>query len=396
MSSLNALLAVPLVDPTRQSYFSRAKLGISLMHRKQHSCSHLTESLGGGVLTAIKAICDAQASIGYATELVYLERLDTPTPEQIQAMFPNSQIIKLGKSNFTGKCKLFFYSWKILFALEPQQIIHVHSTIAGTIIRIPNLLLKKVIHYTPHCYAFQRKDIGLFKKTIYRFIEGGLTRFTPTIVLGCSHAETNIAHLIGAKKSKYLGNFVALPAIEYSSDDRVDSLQVIVGTVGRITRQKNLPRYVDLIQNLGIPIRFNWIGGNEKKEWDLGNERYMNFSGWLSPQETRAELKKIDVFMLLSDWEGLPFVALEAMALGKPVILWNFDSASELVTNGLEGYVVNSVEATLSALSELLSSPEKRRLMGAAGQKLMRTNFNLTSLPAILSNIYDCCDDAQK
>jgi len=366
------------------------------MHRKQHSCSHLTESLGGGVLTAIKAICDAQASIGYATELVYLERLDTPTPEQIRAMFPNSQIVKLGESNFVGKCKLLSHSWKILFAWKPEKIIHVHSTIAGTIIRIPNLLFKRVIHYTPHCYAFQRKDIGLYRKRIYRFIEGGLTRFTPTIVLGCSYAETTMAHLIGAKKSKYLGNFVEIPEIGYSSDDRASSLQVRVGTVGRITKQKNLPRYVELIQNLEIPIRFNWIGGSEKKELDLGNDRYVNFSGWLSPQETREELKKIDVFMLLSDWEGLPFVALEAMALGKPVILWNFDSAGELVTNGLEGYIVNSMEATLSALSELLTSPEKRRQMGAAGEKLVRTNFNLASLPAILSNIYDCCDDAKE
>lgn len=363
------------------------------MQQNEHTCWHLTESLGGGVLTAIKAICDAQASIGCATKLVYLERPDTPSHSQIREMFPNSQILNLGTSNFLGKWRLFAHSWKMFSSLEPHQIIHVHSTIAGVITRIPNLFFKKRIHYTPHCYAFQRKDIGQCERRFYRLIEGYLSRLTPTVVLGCSYAETSMARDIGTKISKYLGNFVEVPAIKYSNVRQQRSFQVRVGTVGRVTKQKNLPRYIELIQKLENPIRLNWIGGNEKSEIDLGNDRSIDFSGWLSPQATKTELEKLDVFLLLSDWEGLPFVALEAMALGKPVILWNFDAAVELVPNGLEGYVVNTLEDALLAVSELLATPEKRLKMGVAGHKLVQDRFNLTLLPNIVSKIYDCCAD---
>jgi glycosyltransferase involved in cell wall biosynthesis len=359
------------------------------MHRKAHTCSHLTESLGGGVLTAIKAIADAQNRIGQSTELVYLERIDTPSFIQIEALFPNSRIVNLGTSNLMGKIRLLIYSIKVLFTWEPGQIIHVHSTIAGAITRIPNLLFRRRIYYTPHCYAFLRQDIGLLEKEIYRFIEKTLSRLTPTIVLGCSYAETEIARKIGAKEYRYLGNYVEVQENQDLSTNQARNSKIIIGTVGRITRQKNLPRYIQLLQNLEFPVLFHWIGGSESTKVEIKEGKYINFSGWLTPEVAKEELKKLDIFLLLSDWEGLPFVALEAMALGKPVILWNFDASSQLVPTGTEGYVVDSIESALIALSELISSPEKRSQMGKAGKALVQSNFNLSLLPKIVSTIYD-------
>jgi len=359
------------------------------MNLKHVTYSHFTESLGGGVLTSIRAITEAQKKIGFNTEIVYLERSDTPPPEQIKALFPNSRIVNLGTSNSLGKIRFLIYSSKLLLKLKSTQIIHVHSTIAGVLVRIPNLLFRRSIYYTPHCYSFVRQDIGLYRKFFFRFVETTLSSFTPTIVLGCSYSETEFGRKLGAKSSRYLGNYVDVPKIRNTSQTPNLNSRVVIGTVGRVTKQKNLPRYIDLLQNVDLPFTFNWIGGDEKTTIEIGEGKCINFSGWLSPEKVKIELQKLDIFLLLSDWEGLPFVVLEAMALGKPVILWNFDSASELVPTGNEGYIVSSIDMAVTALSELISSPEKRREFGNAGYANVQSHFNLDMLSEKMEIIYN-------
>lgn len=47
-----------------------------------------------------------------------------------------------------------------------------------------------------------------------------------------------------------------------------------------------------------------------------------------------------DLFILPSNYEGLPMVILEAMSAGKSVVASNVGGISEIVVNGENGYVV--------------------------------------------------------
>lgn len=53
--------------------------------------------------------------------------------------------------------------------------------------------------------------------------------------------------------------------------------------------------------------------------------------------------KEIDLFMLASDYEGLPMVILEAMSFGKPVVASRVGGISEVIENDINGYTVDNV-----------------------------------------------------
>lgn len=102
--------------------------------------------------------------------------------------------------------------------------------------------------------------------------------------------------------------------------------------------------------------------------------------GWLSGDELRAAYQMADVVAVPSVYvDPFPTVALEAMALGKPVVATAFGGAREAVVDGETGYVVNPLETAAYAdrLARLLRDPGLRREFGWRGRERIRRKFLL-------------------
>ena len=95
--------------------------------------------------------------------------------------------------------------------------------------------------------------------------------------------------------------------------------------------------------------------------------------------ENIAELLNIsDVCVLSSKAEGFSNSILEYMAAGCPVVATNVGGASEVIMEGETGYLVSpGDDATMaSRIILLLRGPERARQFGAAGKRLVETNFS--------------------
>src|ERR1700678_638850 len=79
-----------------------------------------------------------------------------------------------------------------------------------------------------------------------------------------------------------------------------------------------------------------------------------------------------DLFLLPSEIESFGLAALEAMASEVPVIATDVGGLPEVVTNGIDGYLipVRDVEAGAKVALEILPRPDRGRAMG----KLARIN----------------------
>jgi glycosyltransferase involved in cell wall biosynthesis len=86
------------------------------------------------------------------------------------------------------------------------------------------------------------------------------------------------------------------------------------------------------------------------------------------------------VFCLLSLEEGLALVLAQAMAMGLPIIATPNTGASDLITDGVEGFLVpvRDPDAALAKLALLATDPALRRKMGRRARVRVETGFSWT------------------
>ena len=103
-------------------------------------------------------------------------------------------------------------------------------------------------------------------------------------------------------------------------------------------------------------------------------------------EDVRPVLAAIDVFVLPSiAVESFSNAALEAMSMGRPVILSDIGGAREMIDDGVEGYVVSATElgARLPAIiAALYADARKRQGMGAAARARAVSRFSMTGMAA--------------
>ena len=87
--------------------------------------------------------------------------------------------------------------------------------------------------------------------------------------------------------------------------------------------------------------------------------------------ELPAEYASADVFVLPSLIEGFPRTAIQAMACGLPVIVSENTFGEDVVTDGVDGYVVpiRDANAVADRLQRLQADPDLRERMGRAARE---------------------------
>lgn len=106
---------------------------------------------------------------------------------------------------------------------------------------------------------------------------------------------------------------------------------------------------------------------------------HIRFLGNLSHADVLSLMSVSDIFVLPSWSEGFPMVVLEAMAAGLPVISTNVGALPEIITDGVQGYLVNpkDVRALRQRISHFLDHPQVMKKMGRNNVKEIRNRYNL-------------------
>jgi glycosyltransferase involved in cell wall biosynthesis len=104
----------------------------------------------------------------------------------------------------------------------------------------------------------------------------------------------------------------------------------------------------------------------------------VHFAGYLSQDAVAGALSEADAFVLPSFAEGLPVVLMEALATERPVIATQVAGVSELVEDGVTGFIVppGDTEALADRIGRLADDPDLRTRMGRAGRRKVRADFD--------------------
>jgi glycosyltransferase involved in cell wall biosynthesis len=173
---------------------------------------------------------------------------------------------------------------------------------------------------------------------------------------------------------------------------------LLVGTVGRLAPQKNMPLFLQMAQRIRAqePAAEFVIAGDGPLREELGRmasalgvSEYVRFLGEID--DVPLLMADLDVFVLSSDWEGMPNVVAEAMAARTPVVATAVSGTPELVQDGRTGLLTppGSVEELTNAVLPLLRDPDLRRRMGEAGRARIEDHFTVQRMVQRIEGLYD-------
>jgi glycosyltransferase involved in cell wall biosynthesis len=139
--------------------------------------------------------------------------------------------------------------------------------------------------------------------------------------------------------------------------------------IGRISPEKRPDVAISIARRAGIPLKI--AAKIDKVDRDYFEMRIrplldhplIDYIGEIGDREKSEFLGNARALLFPIDWpEPFGLVMIEAMACGTPVIAWNRGSVPEVIDHGVTGYIVDSEEEALAALStiEKLDRPTVR------------------------------------
>ena len=167
---------------------------------------------------------------------------------------------------------------------------------------------------------------------------------------------------------------------------RVGHDQFLWLAAGRLDKQKDYPNLLNAFSALSKshPNTRLMIAGDgplrselESLIQQLAIEERVTLLGLR--QDMPALYAASDALVLSSAWEGMPNVALEAMASMKPIVATSVGAVPELIADGVSGLIVppHDHEALAAAMERMMNFPEAtRQALGHAGYERVRTEFS--------------------
>jgi glycosyltransferase involved in cell wall biosynthesis len=161
----------------------------------------------------------------------------------------------------------------------------------------------------------------------------------------------------------------------------------VVAGLGRLHPQKNWPLFLRLASRFP-EVTFVIAGTGPEQERLHGlapvNVRFAGF------RDARTVLAAADVFLLTSDYEGTPMTLLEAMACGVPSVVSAVDGCVEILGDGHGGSTAQAGDESdfKTRLGDLLGSPERRVLQGAAAREHVVRAYDARTMTAVVERTY--------
>jgi glycosyltransferase involved in cell wall biosynthesis len=134
----------------------------------------------------------------------------------------------------------------------------------------------------------------------------------------------------------------------------------------------DLPQIVQTLKALHIPVKLTIIGAGDderrlkKMSGPFLESGMMEFTGHLNHEKAQEIMQASDVFLLTSEFEGMPMSLLEAMGHGcVPVVSDVSSGVPELIEHGINGYRVpiGDVKSFAGHISHLYHDTQNRKRM---------------------------------
>ena len=291
-----------------------------------------------------------------------------------------------------------------LEALRPS-IVHTHSSKGGALGRLASIAtgVGERVH-TPHTFAFLFDAMfPAWKLQLFRRLETGLAGHTRlTIAVSPSEAGTiGRSGVVPPDRVRVVPNgpdprswLEARPAPR--RDLGLPESAPVAAILGLYNTAKGQDLAIEMLAREGLGDLHLVLAGEGEMKEDLARlARRLGVAGRVHDLGFRDDAPAIvaaaDFTLMPSRWEGMPYIALESMAAGRPVVATPVDGARDIVEHGKTGFLARAVssEALADAVRAMLAlGPSERRAMGERGRERMLRSFTADRMVDGLVSVY--------
>lgn len=269
---------------------------------------------------------------------------------------------------------------RLIMNVFKPDLLHCHSTKAGMIGRILGEWYSVPTIYTVHGWGFG-ENRGKLKSFLLRRVEKFLVRKTSKYI-----AVSEFDRMLGEQSLGIPAHLI--DTIYNGTVSGTATREKIVGThlimVARTAQQKDHATLMRALSSAQFDtVSFLGTGTDKSSFKDMAkslmgkNFSKARFVG--STEHVIQHLRKSSVFVLTSNYEGLPISIIEAMSIGLPVIATDVGGVGELVKHQKTGFLVEkaNVEQVKQAINFLSSNTELAWQMGLEGRTRFEAFFSL-------------------
>jgi glycosyltransferase involved in cell wall biosynthesis len=256
-------------------------------------------------------------------------------------------------------------------------------------------------------WVTSRRDLGFKRKKIYENIFRSTSKDCKKCIANCNAVREQAIQQEHLPPEKIEVIYNGLDFSEYQESQNNGSLRrelgvenptPLVGMIANFYFEIKGHRYfLEAAKKIleKIPkVKFLLIGdGPLRQQYEemvrkLGMSQNILFLG--NRTDVAAIISSLDISVLSSTSEGLSNVILESMAAGKPVVATDVGGNSEMVMDGMTGYLIppaNS-DAMTNAILNLLENSDKAKAMGSEGKKVVLAKFTVEAMVKSYENLY--------
>ncbi len=200
------------------------------------------------------------------------------------------------------------------------------------------------------------------------------------------------------KKSSILYNIIDVDSLYEKMRKDTNEYSYDIVYIGRLTFQKNPERLIEIIEKVvsrrpQTKIAVVGTGELEKQICALIASKHLEnnidmFGFRSNPLKILYDSK---VMVMTSKWEGTPMCALEAMALGVPIVSTPVDGLKDLITNGQNGYCDDNNEELTDKILQCLENNEIHRKLSDKQVKISKEWNNKSKYKENIKKVYLEC-----
>jgi glycosyltransferase involved in cell wall biosynthesis len=277
------------------------------------------------------------------------------------------------------------------------------ATFFGLLPALTNRSTVKII--TERCGVRVNHHIGA---VLYRKVEDFFTRFADWVIPNSLAGESYLIRRgIDPARIKVIYNGINLRRLTPDPDAVARIRQVlkippngqVVGITASLTPAKDHVTFLQAAQLISQALpqtKFAILGDGplkadlEETAKKIGVDSVVTFFG--NQRDIGSYISVYDVACLASmDHEGCSNATLEAMALGKPVVITDIGGNKELVEHGKTGFLIppKNPKVLAETIINCLKQPDRARQIGDQARQKILTHFSLESMVHNYEALYE-------